>query len=294
MADQADKTAPGTDSPDSNIVFDNEMGDDWGEVFAAEDDMFSPEDDASESFFLDEDGTEAGSPSLATELVSPGAEAAGMSAPGQARPVSFAARLLSLGKLYKDKFQSFSLLIRIAAGVVGAGILLALVLNIYPGGKTPNPKLTNPPPPTAGSKLAGEPSPNLNKAAASPPGGHEMVVQTPPKPLPIKTSPEKIDKKWPLPSFFIAVTGEHGKKTAILTVDLTLFLLLPKDKLPPAKHEILTRDIIFQFFNNQPLSEIQRYSLARGDMKRKLRAWIAKQLPNLPLSAIVFDRYQIL
>ncbi len=294
MADQADKTAPDTNSQDSEIVFDNGMDDDWGEVFAAEDDIFSPEDDAGESFFLEEDGASASSPSPAMEAVAPEGKATRINASGQTKSVSFVARLLSHGKLYKDKFQSFSLLVRMAAGIAGVGILLALILSVYLGGQTPESKLTNPSPLTTESKLAGGPSPDINKIATPSSGRHATIVPISPKPLPLKTHPEKIDKKWPLPSFFIAITGEHGKKTAILQVNLTLFLLLPKGTLPPAKHEILTRDIIFQFFNNQPLSEIQRYSLARGDMKRKLQAWIAKQLPGLPLSTIVFDRYQIL
>jgi hypothetical protein len=286
MADQADKPTPGKKSPDTDTIFDNEIGDDWGEVFAAEDDIFAAENGANESFFLEEDG--AASPSPAAERTEQGPETTSGNDDNDTRPggpVSFTARLFAHGTLYRDKFQAFSLTVRLTAGVVVTGVLVFLLFVVHPGHKSIRIKTIAPSAPVTKPEPAIKISPVVNPSP---------TVNRTPQPPTIPISPEKVDKKWPLPSFFIAVSGEHGKKTAILTVDLTLFLLLPKGELPPKKHEILTRDIIYQFFNNQPLAEIRRYSLARGDMKRKLRAWIAKQLPKLPLSTIAFNRYQIL
>ncbi len=303
MADQADKSASETNSQDSGTIFDSDIGDDWGEAFDSEEEMFSEKDEASSPFFLDENEEKSDFSSPATEKGTPKPKplAGGGQANAQAGQVSFIPkpflRFLFYCKSSKDKFLALSRIIQIATGVGLAFVLLAIIYINTPTPEAVSPNLSAAPPATS-HKSAPPPATNSQNAVPLQTEANKKIALTSKllnKPAVPQRSYaiEKISKKWHLPLFFIAIIG-NDKKSTILNVDLTLLLLLPKDELLPKNKEVLTRDIIYQFFNNQPLSEIRRYSLARGEMNRKLRTWIEKQLPGLPLSTIIFNRYQIL
>jgi len=300
MADQADKSASGTNSQESETIFNSDIGDDWGEAFDSEEEMFSAQDEASSPFFLDENEAKSEPSSPATEKETAKPLADGKQATAQDGQVSFMPkpfrRLLFYCKSSKDNFLALSRIIQIAIGVGLASVLLAVIYINISTPKAVNPNLGVPP--ATSHKSALPPASNSQNTVPLQTETNKKIAPTSKllnKPaVPQRSNAiEKISKKWHLPLFFIAIT-DNDKKSAILNVDLTLLLLLPKDELPPINKEVLTRDIIYQFFNNQPLSEIRRYSLARGEMNRKLRTWIEKQLPGLPLSTIIFNRYQIL
>lgn len=107
---------------------------------------------------------------------------------------------------------------------------------------------------------------------------------------------EKIRVKWKFPAFIIPapVREETPRKTNFVQTDITLILLVNDGEDPPTDKEIVIRDVIYQFFSNQSLTELRRFALARGDMNRSLRSWIQKQWPDAPVETIIFDRYQII
>lgn len=75
-------------------------------------------------------------------------------------------------------------------------------------------------------------------------------------------------------------------------VDITLIASLDDQEDPPAE-KIFVRDIIYQFFQNKPLEELRRFSLARGEMNKELRAWLLKQWPEAPIESIIFNQYHL-
>jgi len=101
--------------------------------------------------------------------------------------------------------------------------------------------------------------------------------------------------KWTFSPFLIAAASSTGEKSvSLVTVNLSLVMLLDEGADPPEEKKIFVRNIIYQFYNNRPLSELHRYSLARGEMKRKLEAWLLKQWPDSPIDTIIINRYQII
>ena len=189
-------------------------------------------------------------------------------------------RALFFGKLQKNRFLTAPLPIKISA-IAAPIAVLAIVL--FLGGKlAPDKKtdLVTTADPVAGSLIIPE-SETAN-------GAQEIE-------LPSEPVIEKVRKKWPLPSFLIAATSDKGdQEPALVTIDITLNLLLAQEDMLPEDKEVYVRELIYQFFSNRPLYELRRYSLARGEMNRKLRAWIEKQWPEIPLASITFNRYQIL
>lgn len=104
--------------------------------------------------------------------------------------------------------------------------------------------------------------------------------------------PEKVRKKWTFPSFFIPVSSqEEDKSISFVVIDITLLILLDEGEEIPEAQKSFVRDIIYQFYINRPLYELRRFSLARGDMNRALRAWLQKQWPEGAIEAISFKRY---
>lgn len=105
---------------------------------------------------------------------------------------------------------------------------------------------------------------------------------------------EKIRKKWTFSPFFIPASSpepEADKTISFVVIDLSLTLLLDEGEEIPEDKKAFVRDIIYQFFINRPLYELRRFSLARGDMNRALRAWLQKQWPEGAIQAIIFNRY---
>ncbi len=113
------------------------------------------------------------------------------------------------------------------------------------------------------------------------------------KPLVIPPQVEKIRAKWPFEPFLIATQDQETHETTFVSVKLTLITLvdegadLPQDKKP------FIRDMIFQFFANRPFYELRRYSLARGEMNRKLLEWLRREWPQGDVTAIIIHRYKL-
>lgn len=105
---------------------------------------------------------------------------------------------------------------------------------------------------------------------------------------------EKIRKKWEFPSFLIPVeTPGSDEPVTFIHIDITLIAVLDPKEEPPTEKEIPVREMIYQFYRSLPLGELRRFSLARGEMNRKLRDWLRKEWPEAPIESIIFDRYTL-
>ncbi len=110
----------------------------------------------------------------------------------------------------------------------------------------------------------------------------------------LPATPAKIRKKWPMPAFLITVEQPDNKEDLIIRVDVSLVLQLEPGQSPPEDKRSSVRDAIYQFYINRPLDELRRFPLARGEMIRKLDAWLKKESPHPPIASVIIDRYQIL
>ena len=96
------------------------------------------------------------------------------------------------------------------------------------------------------------------------------------------------------PAFIIPVNNPASDQpVTFVLVDITLIASLDEHEDPPAAKKIFVRDIIYQFFQNKPLDELRRFSLARGEMNKELRAWLMKQWPEAPIESIIFNQYHL-
>jgi hypothetical protein len=106
--------------------------------------------------------------------------------------------------------------------------------------------------------------------------------------------PGKVRKKWAFPAFIIPINNPASDQPVTFAlVDITLIASLNDQEDPPAEKKIFVRDIIYQFFQNKPLEELRRFSLARGEMNKELRAWLLKQWPEAPIESIIFNQYHL-
>jgi hypothetical protein len=105
---------------------------------------------------------------------------------------------------------------------------------------------------------------------------------------------ESTRRKWDFKPFFLPVAGaDTGEKNIFLEVDITLLLVLaPAEEIPQAK-KIFIRELIYQYFRQQPLATLRHYSLARGEMNRNLMTWLREQWPEAPVETVIFNRYQL-
>lgn len=267
-------------SDGSKSIFGSEIGDDWGEAFEADDFMISPEENISDEFFL-EDETEEDTASNKNEEPDSGKDAKASPENGTTGPAVFVAALLNqikpLANRARNIFLSLPVLFKIS--LFASFFLVFLVAFFFlRTTSTESPYL-----PGGALKEGETPASTPEKVAA---------LGSPAKE---ETSQEKISKKWNFPSFLISTSDEmKGDDIFFVEVDITLILLLKEEEDLPLEKSIFVRDIIYQFFNNRPLYELRRYSLARGEMNRKLRSWIEKQWPEGEIAAIVFNRYQVL
>ncbi len=270
-------------APDSEEA---NWGEDWESAFEAEEDhFFSGEGEASDGFFLDEKSATTGIKEASDNLASSLAQSLD-SIPDQQEPGG-ASTLVSLLKgttsggaaiagsvaSLWQRLQALPPWYRIPSYLLP--FLLLGILALFMGQETTTPI-----------------SPGENSAPAGEEGG-ELPAPTAELALP-ESAPEKIRKKWPFPSFLIAVPSENAnQRMAFLMVDITLVAVLAPNEEPPAEKKNLVRDLIYQFYRNQSSEELRRFSLARGEMNRKLRAWLHKQWPDAPIESIIFDRYSI-
>ncbi len=287
MAKSANK--PGQNNGDN-------IGEDWGEAFADDDEMFSPAGESSSPFFLEDE----------QEKLPEGAknDQGGGKNDASIPPSDGLFKALSGSKAFKKIISlAWPVRIALAAALLLALFLLVIILRPAPGPQKPavprqavQPRLPEEQPAAASSviKSAGQ----LNQAGPAV-SVKKRLPQTAP---PVSESseqagfgliPGKRTQKWPLNSFFIAVPAAADHKSVVLTVDLTLFVQIAGKAALPVSREIV-RDLIYQFFSNQTQADLQRFTLARSVLKRRLVVWIKKQLPDLPIVSISFNRYQLL
>lgn len=258
-------------------------GEDWESAFQAEDDtFFSDEKDA--GFFLDENeppvtvgDTAQGLNSLSEKNLF------GMPDPGVVPAVNPGKSIFSVAALTAfflstkitaqalfTRFQSFPIFIRIPLYVLP--FLLFGILFVLLGTSTP---------PATKLKADAPPTPLKNAAPDSYGNGSQL-------------HPGKVRKKWAFPAFIIPINNQaSAQPVTFVLVDITLIATLDEQELPPAEKKVFVRDIIYQFFQNKSLEDLRRFSLARGEMNKELRAWLLKQWPEAPVESIIFHKYQL-
>lgn len=259
-------------------------GEDWESAFQAEDDaFFSSEKD--EDFFLEENEPTVTTGVAAQELDSslektlagiPDQAVAAGAQPAKKYLVGLAALtalFLSAKTTAQKQFarlQSFPIFIRLPL----YGLPFLLLVGIFFALSS-----TSTPPPTATSV-----SRDKATGAATP---QEFGQAS-------QLHPGKVRKKWGFPAFIIPVNNPApDQPVTFVLVDITLIASLGEQEDPPADKKIFVRDIIYQFFQNKPLEELRRFSLARGEMNKELRAWLLKQWPEAPIESIIFNQYHL-
>ena len=269
-------------------------GEDWESAFQAEDDaFFSSEKD--EDFFLEENEPTATAGVAGQELDSslektlagiPDQGIASGAHPTKALfDIGALTALLLAGKIAAQKqftrLQSFPIFVRIPLYALPF-LLIGSLFALSGPSKTP---------------------PTLLQTATSP-GQHPGTATAPDKTTNAtdrqefnqasQLHPGKIRKKWAFPAFIIPVNNPApDQPVTFVLVDITLIASLDDQEDPPADKKIFVRDIIYQFYQNKPLEELRRFSLARGEMNKELRAWLLKQWPEAPIESIIFNQYHL-
>ncbi len=283
-----------TNKPGQNA--ENDIGEDWGEAFADDDEMFSPAGEGSSPFFLEDEQEKLPEE---TGKKQGGGENGTLKSPsgGLARSIVSQAfkKIVSLPRLFK---------IALAAALLSALLLLIFFLRptAVPQKPVSSLPVIQPHPPREQSAAAGSPiikqGGQLNQLKPTV-GVKQPVAQTaPPVAEPVKEADLGLtagprSQKWHLNSFFVAIPAANHT-SVVLTVNLTLFVQSAGKTALSISREIFLRDLIYQFFRNQSLTDLKKFTLARSILKRRLMAWIKKQWPGLPLLSISFNRYQLL
>ena len=284
---------------------DSDWGEAWESAFEAEDDDASvSEADLQDDFFINEDeettGAPGSSPASATKSShsETTAEITELSETDVAQ--AYTAVLTALGSLLAGFLQKIAALSRalkqrlnalshrqklVLGGEVAAVLCVVIIISLFSGSDESTVVEMAPPTTKVAQQEAVSPPPVAehaeNKTAID--NGETSAML-----------PEKVRKKWSFPDFLIPVASQTGdKEVSFLTIDLTLIVVLDSDQELPSDKKAFVRDIIYQFYTNRPLFELRRYSLARGDMSRELRAWLQKQWPDGPIESIVFNKYQL-
>ena len=292
----------GDDSQQKNTPpndLDDDLAGDWESAFQADDFSFSPES-GDDDFFLGDEDEYTSSSSSPYDFTPPTAkeleelpdldESALEEEPAEedeaevteedatVAPQSPLTNLLpQLADFYHTTRLRLQLLSRKQQILAGAALVILLLIPLLiPDSDTEQPVSSH------------------MTATRSTATGSSMQNEEPP--VPEVTVKEKVRVKWKFPAFLIPAPPRKDtpRKTNFLQTDITLILLLEEGEEPPVEKELAVREIIFQFYSNQSLSELRRFALARGDMNRALRAWLEKQWPEAPVEAIVFNRYQVI
>jgi hypothetical protein len=294
MAD--DQTPPEEDlssQTDTANGDENDWGDDWESAFQAEDDMFFSDEgeDAEDEFFLDDDeetqGTGKDATGASKQSLKSTTEAQQAEIPGGAAPPSITAAFALLFNVIKSatlkplhrlqalpfyfRFPAYGLLALLAIGIV-------FLVNQSP---TPDNDL---------EKLKAT-ADSIKDVPASMAPQQSQINEG----LPLEQAiPEQIRKKWVFSSFFIPVRSQQKDQAlTFVLVEITLVAVLDEKEELPTDKKPFVRDIIYQFYKNRPLEELHRFSLARGEMNRKLKSWLQKQWPDGPVESIIFTRYRL-
>lgn len=279
----ADK--PEADQDQLKSIFDSDIGNDWGEAFEADEFMPDSKEESSSEFFLEDEFADTISTGEGDGTAGAGAtqEKQDVSIPTGANGTLFTKIstifLLAFSKA-KGHLQLIPSPYRIPV-VITTSLLITAALSflLFSGPDSPPPALTVAPTP----QNTEPPKPSPEKIAEL----DSLIAKEAPK--------EQIRQKWHFPSFLISTNDNmQGDDIFFVEIDITLIMLTDEEKDIPQEKSILLRDLIYQFFSNRPLYELRRYSLARGEMNRKLRSWIEKQWPEGQIATIVFNRYQLL
>jgi hypothetical protein len=258
-------------------------GDDWEAAFQSEENMFFSEE--TETGPSSTAGGEAGAaataePGPADSLVRGSQETSqdtAHTATDHARRIPFivaatslASAAMGFSRRILQRLQALPLFLRIPLCLLPAAAFALLIFVALQGPGTPAP----PQSPTQHAKM-------LLPAASD-----RADTGT--------AATEKVRKKWAFPSFLIPVETENSDQPVIFVqADITLIAVLSAEEEPPAEKEIPVRDMIYQFYRNTPHAELRRFSLARGEMSRKLRDWLHNEWPEAPIESIVFDHYTL-
>lgn len=275
---------------------DTDWGDAWESAFEAEEEADDSSEDATEDFYLedaeevdDSSTTVIKSPDSDSQPTPPsGSNSAAIATSSTSsglvislRIPPFFTKLATWITYLKERYQSLQPKQKIILGG-GAALLflaVAILIALSPEETTLIPQ-----------EQLNQPEELIANSSASVPTPPMDAIKKPD--LEIIDMPEKVRKKWTFPSFFIPVSSQEADKTiTFVVIDITLLLLLDEGEEIPEAKKAFVRDIIYQFYINRPLYELRRFSLARGDMNRALRAWLEKQWPEGAIEAISFKRY---
>jgi hypothetical protein len=291
----SDEPTPPNDSPKKITppppAKEDDWGEDWESAFQAEEDMFFADADAGEEdFFIDEAKEPAPDETAEKEPASvQGKKPAAVSQrrlPATDLAIGFITLLATLKIYLLQKGAGVIPLIKTIGAKIRA-LPISLKVLVY---SAPFLLLIIA---VAGSLLPQKP-PALERTAAEAPqelAGVEEEMSSG-EPL-VQIYPDPTRKKWRFPGFIIPVRSEAGDKAiSFLMIDITIISVLSgEEAAPPADKENFMRDTMYQFFINRTQDELHHFSLARGEMQRKLKGWILKQWPDAPIESIIFDRY---
>lgn len=301
---------PGADRQDTKAHEPaDDFGDDWEAAFQEEDYAFA-QNDKSNDFSFDENFAPQ-SKSLPPELEeiavseTPSPQT-GEIAPQSGTPAALASTSLRPGIFFSlfpksNKKRVYLALFLLVAGAAG----FFFWHSERPGPEIKETEKMPVAPPTLGeigppgSEIsAGMPSSASPDAVEAPlslesPGeALPVAVEAPAVPPPVAAQPEKDRKKWFFPGFLVPAAENDQSPVVFFQIDITLIVPVEKGGRLPEEKRSFVRDIIYQFFSNRPLDELRRYSLARSEMNRRLKAWMDKEWPGNPISIIVINRYQ--
>ncbi|MEA2085230.1 MAG: hypothetical protein U9O82_13535 [Thermodesulfobacteriota bacterium] len=300
------------DGDSSQNYPDENWGEDWESAFQAEDYMFSPEEGEADSFFQagSEKPADTDSPAPPTSstpdfsdetlaadeatvaspdaVIQPAAETPGEKKSPAAKIVT---RLRTLFTTIRQQFLALRTYQQILAGVVPVVACLIIAAIFVSSGSEEEFVTTIEPDQQTQQEV--QPAGNSARTLATivlP--ENSLINEALPDGLPSES--EEVSQKWLFSSFFIPAVAQNGQeKITFVSLDLTLVVLLKKGRELPEYKKIFVRDLIYQFYLNQPLYELRRYSMARGEMAKKLHAWILKQWPEGSIYRIIINRYQL-
>ncbi len=287
---------------------DDDLDDDWESAFEAEDFMFSGEDDSDDFFLTDNESKDLFDAASLLEEKAAQKKEDGIEKPDETDkdaetlviPATVSSRTIPFSVVIQEKLQTarhrFSLLKpsrKILA--VSLPVLIVLIVSgalfLNSGDETNENQVQIQSSDTVGNSkrtptLPQEPATIIEDVQDA---GESTSVAPPEPPV----SSRLIRKKWSFPSFFFQATRQEDQETIFISFDLTLIALLKENEELPEDKKTFVRNMIYQFYINRPAYELQHFSLARGEMIRKLRFWIKKEWPDTPVDTIIFHRYQI-
>ena len=280
------------DEPRTPSSPDEPQGTDWEEAFQADDFVLSP--------------TEQAASTLMQEGLADGQEPA----PAASRPTAGRPKMAGLvGRLLANR----RLLLLAVGGLVLLLVAVAGGLFVFrqpaqvaeepppapqPGGMPAGAGQEAWPPPSSppAGEAAAPPSSSATPKPATGPASQPMAATGADRPLdlPPPMPPDRERRKIRLAGFMIDVADERGGGPRYVAVDCSLVVHMAPEEEFPLSRRYMVRDAIYQFFANRPYYELKRYALARGELKRKLLAWLRKEWPDSPIDTIVFHQYSLL